>query len=192
RNQRRGKARHRQRLPAVGGLCQRIFQHRDNIGRERLPVTDDLQFDVVGDEFGQVRFDEFAHQVHQIIDLVFRPFPVLGRKGIERQTFQPGRFKAAHQPPHRLHTALMANRTRQATFLGPSPVAIHDDGDMSCARLVQYHPQYPFASSLVERPALQCVSTLLDTNVGRVSGQSYCVRISCSFFAAASSVSLTY
>ena len=113
------------------GLRQRILEHFDDIGRKRLPVADYLEPDVIGDEFGQVRFDELAHQVHQVVDLFFRTLPVLAAEGVERQTLDRGVLQAAHELAHRLHALPVAHHPRQVLALRPAAVAIHDDGDVA-------------------------------------------------------------
>ena len=160
-------------LPLAGAclpLVLRVLGLRQplaDLRRKTRTFAHKVQAHAVLLELGHFTAQRQREQLHEARHLVCRAVPVFGREGVQRQALQLGRLKRAHQPAHCLYTALMADRARQAPFLGPAAIAIHDDGDMSGARLVQ-------ACSLRSR------------------SRNHCVRISCSFLAAASSVSLTY
>src|SRR5207247_255199 len=62
--------------------------------------------------------------------LVQRPAPVLRREGVEREEPEPERVGRAHDAARRLDALAVTGDPRQPAAGRPSPVAVHDDGDV--------------------------------------------------------------
>src|ERR1700722_3002369 len=80
----------------------------------------------VGDLAAQIE----PQQEHQLLDLLDRTAPILGRKTEDRQIRNlqsPGGF---NDPAHRFHAAAMTGGTEHSPCLRPTAIAVHDDGDM--------------------------------------------------------------
>ena len=69
-------------------------------------------------------------EVHEEVELLLRPLPVLAGKAIERELLdaQPGRFLGDAADAR--DAAAVPLDARQAALPGPTPVAVHDDGDV--------------------------------------------------------------
>ena len=118
------------RAPVMRGARDRILDQRNDVGRERVPIADDLEPHVIGGKFLDIADDEPLEQAHQIADLVLGPLPVFGREGVEGQRLDAQVAGRAHDVADRLDPRAMPGDARQVALLGPAAVAIHDDGDM--------------------------------------------------------------
>src|SRR5262245_7167686 len=79
----------------------------------------------------QIAANEALHQPHEVVDLTGRARPVLRGKTVDREVLDAELHGRAHRAAYRFHAAPVSLRTRQATLGGPTPVAIHDDGDVA-------------------------------------------------------------
>ena len=76
---------------------------------------------------------KYKSAAHEILDTVHfgrRATPVLGRKGVEGDILHAVFLGSTKRGADRLHTCNVSLRALLATLLGPSTVAVHDDGNM--------------------------------------------------------------
>src|SRR5690606_31932479 len=93
--------------------------------------TDDAHAHVVRDQFLQVGCNKASQQTEYEIYFIFRPRPVLRREaedGEVRNTVADAQFDHA---PQRVDALDMAFGAWLAAGLGPTPMAVHDDPDVS-------------------------------------------------------------
>jgi len=115
-----------------GGLSlDRIFDHRDQIGRKPAIVADHPQPHIVGHQLGQVLAQEDTQQTHQVADLGLGPPPILRREGVHGQMLDTPFDAHIDQANQSLHAELVSDQPRHETPLGPPTVAIHDDGNVA-------------------------------------------------------------
>jgi len=69
--------------------------------------------------------------MHQEIDLILGPFPVLHAERIQRQKLHPVIHTVLGDGLDYLGALFMPAKTRQISLGGPASVAVHDDGDMT-------------------------------------------------------------
>src|SRR5688572_4849252 len=86
--------------------------------------------------FGLAR-DVLLEQRHERGNLGRRTLPVLLRECEERQMLQAHLDRALHHLAHRLHAGAVTERPREHPLAGPTPVAIHDDGNVAGDRTVK-------------------------------------------------------
>ena len=118
-------------LSAVGALG--LVDHRQHLGLERGALADHPDGDAVAMQLGEIAADEALHQAHQIVDLVRRPRPVLGREAVDRDELDAEFHRRPHRagaPPRRP----CCGRWRAAgRALRPAAVAVHDDARRGAA-----------------------------------------------------------
>ena len=115
----------------VARQLHRLVDQRHQLGLDVGALADDADLDAGLVQLGEVAADEALHQPHQIVDLVDRARPVLGREAVEREVGDAELDRRAHRAPHRLDAVAMTDGARQAVLAGPAPVAVHDDGDVA-------------------------------------------------------------
>ena len=83
--------------------------------------------------------DCFCEEICEDFHLSFSTIPVLGREGIEREHLDAQLTAGADYVAHRLAPELVARGLGQLALDGPTPIPIHDDGDVGreIARLLQ-------------------------------------------------------
>jgi len=89
-----------------------------------------LKTDVVGEECVQLGAQVALQQPHECPDLGGRALPVLDRKGVQGKDVYSEAGTGLDRIANRVDTGAMALDARQMTLRSPSPVAVHDDGDM--------------------------------------------------------------
>ena len=115
-------------LPAVMAMVLSISASVDR--RNSVAAADHAHRDILLHD-RRAFFDHvLLEQVHQEIELVLRPLPVLARQAIERELLdaQPGAFLGDAADAG--HAAAMPFDPRQPLPLRPAAVAVHDDGDV--------------------------------------------------------------
>ena len=108
---------------------------------QTLPVTDKAESDLFFDQPVHFIIKVSGKQLHQEADFFARPAPVFGRKGISRQDLHSDFSCIGQNIAQNLGAGFVAEGSRQAAFLGPTPVTVHDDGDVlgdSC-RIQRFH-----------------------------------------------------
>ena len=70
------------------------------------------------------------HQFHECRNFCIRTSPVLFRKCEKREVAHTGLDRCLHTCPHAFNAFEMAINPFLASFLCPSSITIHDDGDM--------------------------------------------------------------
>ena len=71
-----------------------------------------------------------VQQRHQEVEFGLRPLPVLAAEAVERELAEAEPAAFFDGGADALHAAGVALDARQAAFLGPAAVAVHDDGDV--------------------------------------------------------------
>jgi hypothetical protein len=69
--------------------------------------------------------------VHEKVELVLRPFPIFTGQTIQGQLIDMETRTFFDRPADTGDTSSMTFDPRQITPLSPSPIAVHDDGDMA-------------------------------------------------------------
>src|SRR5919108_638203 len=101
---------------------------RLQLDAERVAVADETQPHLVLVQFFDLAVQGFEEQLHEARDLDARPPPVLAREREQRQRADAAARALLDAHSHRAHALLVAGMARQAAGLGPSSVAVHDDG----------------------------------------------------------------
>ena len=119
--------RNTQRHAGVGGgdglgLIEQAFDIRRKVVLAANDTNADPGFVQLADLGGEVGLE----QPHEQADFFSRAAPVLGRKAVDGQGFQPDFVGSANQSAGRFHPLLMAEVPGHATNLRPAPVAVHD------------------------------------------------------------------
>ena len=93
-----------------------------------VAATDEAHAHALLDQVGQLALDRLAEDLHQELDLLGRPRPVLGRERVDGERLDAkvdrrlDRARGARAPAR-------WPAARQAAALGPAAVAVHDDRD---------------------------------------------------------------
>ncbi len=113
-------------------LCPvfRHFDQRDDVVGQAAAVADKSNAHAFLVQLGDFLTQIQPEQSHQIGNLARRPFPILVGESVERKIRYAEVDRSLDGPSNRLGAALMARRSRQIARLGPSSVAVHDDGHM--------------------------------------------------------------
>ncbi|MNV41238.1 hypothetical protein D3C71_1328680 [compost metagenome] len=114
----------------VRGACLRGHDQLLQAGFEGAQVADDMQPHALLVQLADLALQRLHEQAHQQRDLFGGPAPVLGTEGKQRQVAHPGAPTGLDHAAHGLHALGMAGSARQQPPRSPSPVAIHDDGDV--------------------------------------------------------------
>src|SRR5262249_28486752 len=82
-----------------------------------------------------VQLIDFLAQVkpqerHEIVDLAHRALPVFEREAVQGQIGDADRLRALDRLSYRFGATGVSGGARQPTRLRPTPVAVHDDGDV--------------------------------------------------------------
>src|SRR5579875_2796098 len=96
--------------------------------RERFEPADMAHTDAMLVQRADLALDPARGHAHQPGDLLARPTPVLGRKGVECQHFDTALGEVPHHAADVLGAGLVALTAAETTQLRPAAVAIHDDG----------------------------------------------------------------
>jgi hypothetical protein len=67
---------------------------------------------------------------HQCIHLILRPIPILDRKGVKREVLDSQLTGGPNNDASRFSAGTMPLDPRQMPLPRPTPITIHDDGDM--------------------------------------------------------------
>src|ERR1039458_6789149 len=90
-----------------------------------------FQTDIVFVKRFDLRFEIAAQQAHEEIDFRLRTLlPVFLGKGVERQRRNADARGGFDRGTHGGHTGAMSGDARHVPSPGPTPVSVHDDGDM--------------------------------------------------------------
>src|ERR1019366_8648601 len=90
-----------------------------------------FQTDIVFVERFDFRFEIAAQKPHQEVDFRLRALlPVFLGKGVERQRRNADARGGFNRGTHGGHTGAMSGDARHVPSPGPTPVSVHDDGDM--------------------------------------------------------------
>lgn len=98
--------------------------------RQARQVAEKAESHTVAVHVADCLAEVFLQQVHNGVHLVLRALPVLRGEGVDRQVLQADALGIICDRAERLRARLMSCRTRQATLLCPTAVAVHDDGDV--------------------------------------------------------------
>src|SRR5471032_2611106 len=101
---------------------------------QAVAVADHAQLRAVAAELFEFVPQVVAQQSHQIVDLVGRARPVLGREGEHCQDRNPELAGAANDFAYRVGAPAVTGDAWQPPRLRPSPIAVHDDGDVLWTR----------------------------------------------------------
>src|SRR5690606_39000162 len=81
-------------------------------------------------EFVQLAVNHRLQDAHQKLDFAPGPSPVLGREGVDRQNLHAKLDRGPDNTAQVLRAVTVSFSAWQPTRGRPSPVAIHDDGDV--------------------------------------------------------------
>src|SRR5690606_17023406 len=98
---------------------------------EALAVTDEAQAHATLVQGADLAFQRAEEQLHQRVDFLFRPAPVLAGEGEQGQRADAVREAEVDRALGRARTGTVADDARAAPALRPAPVAIHDDGQVA-------------------------------------------------------------
>src|SRR5471032_1062666 len=101
---------------------------------QAVAIADHAQLRAVASELFEFVPQVVAQQSHQIVDLVGRARPVLGREGEQRQDRNAELASAANDFAYRVGAPAVTGDAWQPPRLRPSPIAVHDDGDVLWTR----------------------------------------------------------
>ena len=108
-----------------------IFRRSSSGARSRRPMK--CTWTPCAHEVGELALDRLPEDLHQRVDLVARPRPVLGREGVDGERLDAEVDRRLDGPPERLRAGAVAGGDRQAAPARPAAVAVHDDRDRSRA-----------------------------------------------------------
>lgn len=118
-----------QLLVVAGGVLS-LAQCMAHRGRQGAALTDKMQLNALGMQFGHFFGHGFEEQVHQAADFIRRAIPVFGRESENRQYLDATLRAGTHAAFQRLQPFAMTGQTRHEAFFGPAAIAIHHDGHM--------------------------------------------------------------
>src|SRR5918994_2881235 len=104
------------------------------LGRDAVAAAEEARTYALPREVGELAIDGLVHPLHDRLDLVCRPCPVLGRERVHREGLDPQIDGRLHGSPESSRTLAMAVGDGQATCRRPAPVPVHDDRDASRCR----------------------------------------------------------
>ena len=121
--------RHRRVVPGEPGGPVHLAQH----AARDPPVAPPRERDAhaLGVQLVGAPLEQPPVEVHEVAHLVDRPAPVLGGERVDGQGPHPGGERAVGGVEQRLLARGVALGARQALALGPSAVAVHDDGHVA-------------------------------------------------------------
>jgi len=99
-------------------------------GREVINPAGGTQADVVLIQLVRFPQDGLPEKAHQPDDFVPGAVPVFRGEHVERQHFDAKLRGGAHQLAHGFHSMAVAGDPGEAILFRPSPVAVHDDGNV--------------------------------------------------------------
>jgi hypothetical protein len=92
--------------------------------------ADTLQPDAVVEHFPEFSGEKPFEKPHERFNLILRSIPVLFRESIKREPGNADLTAGSHNGPHRFSALLMASDSVEGSLLGPSAIAVHDNGHM--------------------------------------------------------------
>src|SRR5690606_39131853 len=95
-----------------------------------LALADEADLHAAPVELVHLALERVHEQLHQRADLVLWPAPVLAGEGEQRQRRDAALEAEVDAGVDRPRTGTVAHRTWPAAALGPTPVAVHDDGEV--------------------------------------------------------------
>src|SRR5690606_3732692 len=98
---------------------------------QRVEIADMAQLRALPVQLLGLRLDRRAENTHQAGDFLLGTSPVLGRERPKGEVADAELRRARQHAADVLGPGLMAFETGETTLPGPSPIAIHDDGDVS-------------------------------------------------------------
>ncbi len=101
-----------------------------DIRRQGKRLADRLKPDIVRVNFLQFAADKPLEHPHQSRDLGLWPLPIFGRECIKRNGLYAEPRTRINDRAHRIGTCAMAKYSRLALQLCPTPVAVHDNGNV--------------------------------------------------------------
>ena len=116
---------------------------------QTLDVANDAEAYIILHEY--LVFQRTEYQSHQGGYFVGRTSPVLSGERVERQVFDTQTGTLCRYLAHSLYTGLMAEAALFASFVGPAPVAVHDDGDVLGDVVSLYHCDMFYISPISHR-----------------------------------------
>ena len=115
----------------AGGDLVRLVDERSQLRRQHAEVAQKAQAVAVLLHRVDALVQVLLEKLHDAVDLVLRPLPVLGRKGVDRQVVDAEILAVGAKAAEGLRAGLVARRARQGTLLRPAAVAVHNDGNMT-------------------------------------------------------------
>jgi hypothetical protein len=101
-----------------------------DVRREILHAAYHAKPDVVAQQRVELRPKVALQELHERPHLAGGPLPVLHREGEQRQDLDAEPCGRLDRIAHRVDAGAMPLDARQVPLRGPSPVAVHDDGDV--------------------------------------------------------------
>jgi hypothetical protein len=115
----------------IGGGLRLQTRHLDpKLGIQPIVGPDKADADPFGTKPRSFLTDISTEKPHETLDLLNRSLPILGGKGEQRKMGDAEIGAALHNFAHTIGPAPVALQSRQSAVLCPTPVAIHDYGDM--------------------------------------------------------------
>ena len=114
----------------IRGLLDRALEPGDEIGTEGRIIADQPELDAFFLKRGQLAFEVEAHKSGEVGDLFVASPPILRRECIERQHLDSVVDGGLHRAPDSLGARLVTGDARKAAPGCPTPVSVHDDGDV--------------------------------------------------------------
>src|SRR5579885_403871 len=101
------------------------------VARKSLQSANMAQAHAVTIESLYIRLDNLPKETEQSVDLILRAIPVFRREGVHAQHRHMLIGGTFHHAAHGFYSGFMAERARQMSSGGPTPIAIHDDSNVA-------------------------------------------------------------
>src|SRR5712691_4391466 len=111
---------------SLAGLPHLVLERRGKL----VQPTGEAKLDAATGQLVDLASDGLREQVHQGIDFIAGPRPVLRREGIQRQDAYAAPIRGFRDAADGLDPSFVPHDPRQQAFTGPAAVAIHDDRDV--------------------------------------------------------------
>ena len=114
----------------VGGLVEALLEHLAGLLGKGGEVAEEAQAHVLLVEQRQLVHERGREEVHEQIDLVLRPLPVLSRERVDGQHVKAEADARRDRLAQRVDAGDMALAAVEPAGSGPAAVAVHDDRDV--------------------------------------------------------------
>ena len=115
----------------LGGAAFGIQDHLLDIAGDPAAMAYNPHTDIPRDQLVHVAAEIGAEQAHQGAHFRLGPFPILARESEQGEIAQLHVAGGANRLAHRVHAREMPGLARQMPLARPTPIAIHDNGDMA-------------------------------------------------------------